>query len=100
MDKKNSSKKEKLKNHAAKLKEKSKELEKEVRGKTVGYILGGLGVVAGLAWNDTIKAIIGRFFPGERTGIFAHLAYASLMTILVVIAGIYLSRLIQKENKK
>ena len=41
-----------------KVKEEGKALKKEVRERTLGFITGGLGLVAGLAWNDAIKALI------------------------------------------
>lgn len=79
------------------LKEKSKHFEKEIRTQGVGYIVTALGLIAGLAWNEAIKSIITTFFPQEDATIVAKLGYAVIVTIVVVILGIYLTRLIKKD---
>jgi uncharacterized membrane protein len=66
------------------IKKKSAELESSVREKTVGYITAAFGLVAGLAWNDAIKALIEKVFPGAGEGIFAKFGYALLITAIVV----------------
>ncbi len=38
-------------------------LRGEFKKRVAGYILAGLGLVAGLAWNDAIKALIDSLFP-------------------------------------
>lgn len=83
----------------SKIREKSREIQHEIRSRTVGYILTGLGVVVGLAWNDTISAVIQYFFPNEKTTILAKVIYAALLTTVVVIIGIYLSRFAEKKSK-
>ncbi|MBX4200826.1 DUF5654 family protein [Candidatus Parcubacteria bacterium] len=72
----------------------------EFKTKTIGYILAAMGLVAGLAWNEAIKAIITWFFPGLGSDIIAKLMYAGIVTIFIVIASFYLLRLIQKEEVK
>ena len=47
-----------MKQISRKIKEKSKEFQQEVREKTFGYIVASFGLVAGLAWNEAIKAMI------------------------------------------
>lgn len=81
----------------AKIKEKSKRFEKEIRTQGVGYIVTALGLVAGLAWNEAIKNIIDTFFPNTNDTILAKLSYAIVVTIIVVILGIYLTRLAKKD---
>jgi hypothetical protein len=81
------------------LKDRGAELEKEIREKTLGYILTSFGLVAGLAWNEAIKAFIERFFSDPGNGLRAKFLYAILVTIAVVIISLYLSRLF-KVNKK
>lgn len=80
-----------------KIKEKSRHFEKEIRTQSVGYIVTALGLVAGLAWNEAIKNIIDTFFPNTNDTILAKLGYAVAITIIVVILGIYLTRLAKKD---
>ncbi|MBI4159908.1 hypothetical protein HY504_01950 [Candidatus Wolfebacteria bacterium] len=58
-----------------------------------------LGLVAGLAWNEAIKAFIEYFFPVSQNSILAKLTYAVLLTIIVVVLTVYLVRLTGKERK-
>ena len=65
----------------------------------MGYILAGLGLVAGLAWNEAIKAFIEQVIPVGGNTLFAKLLYAGVVTIIVVFASVYLARLLEdKEN--
>ena len=89
---------EKSKTRTQKLKEKSKEIEQEIRSHVIGYILGGLGIVAGLAWSDAIKAAISKYFPSDKGTIIAQFTYAFLVTVVVVIAGIHLTKLTKKKK--
>jgi len=70
----------------------------EVKEKTVGYILAALGLVAGLAWNEAIKALIERFFPVGTSTLLVRFSYAVLITIVVVVVSIYLTRLSKKKE--
>lgn len=54
--------------------------------------MAGLGLVAGLAWNDAIKSLIDAVFTFSRTGIIAQFAYAVLITAVVVLIGNYVFR--------
>ncbi|MGB9936758.1 MAG: DUF5654 family protein [Methanobacterium sp.] len=51
------------------------------------------GLIAALAWNEAIKAIITEFFP-KGNGITGLLIYAVLITIIAVIATILIGRAI------
>lgn len=82
------------------IKDKGVELEREVREKTLGYIITSFGLVAGLAWNDAIKAFIERFFSDPRNGLKAKFLYAVFLTVVVVAVSLYLSRLFKVEKKK
>ncbi len=81
-------------------KDKGSELEKEVREKTLGYIITSFGLVAGLAWNDAIKAFIERFFDEPGDGLKAKFLYAIILTVAVVSVSLYLSRIFKVEKKK
>jgi len=74
------------------------DLKNEVREKTFGYIVGALGLVAGLAWNEAIKALIEYFFPASQNGILAKFIYAILITIIIVLTSTYLVKLSTKKE--
>ena len=80
------------------LKEEVKTLQKEVRERTIGYLLAAFGLVAGLAWNDAIKTAIEEFFPLKGDTILAKLIYAVLITLIVVVITMYLARLSKKND--
>ena len=79
-----------------KIKQEGAELKKEVREKTLGYILTAFGLVAGLAWNEAIKGLIDYFFPAQGNGLWAKFVYAAILTIVLVIFGVYLAKLFNK----
>ncbi len=82
-----------------KVKEEGKTLRKEVRERTLGYITGGLGLVAGLAWNDAIKALIEYLFPLGKDSIPAKFVYAVLISVIVVALSVYLVRLLKTDEQ-
>lgn len=65
-------------------------IREEIREKSFGYIAVGLGFVAGLAWNEAIRALIDELFPLSRDGIFAKFVYAGVITIVIVVITSYL----------
>ncbi len=78
--------------------EKSKQLEREVRDKTLGYIMAGLGFVAGLAWNDAIKTAIEALFPLQRDSMWVKFLYAAVITLVVVAGSLLLARIMGKSD--
>jgi hypothetical protein len=79
-----------------KIKDKGLKLEHEVREKTVGYIVASFGLVAGLAWNEAIKAFIEAFFPLQKDTLKAKFIYAVAITFVLVLVSLYLSRFLSK----
>ena len=74
-------------------------LRQEARERTMGYVTGAFGVIAGLAWNDFVKALIENIFPAEENGtLWAKFAYAGTMTFIVVGVTVYLSRILKEGN--
>ena len=68
-------------------------LASEVREKTAMYIMGGLGVVVGLAWNEAIKGLIEYFLPFAGAGtLIAKFIYAIFLTLVIVVSTTYLLR--------
>ena len=53
------------------------------------------GLIAALAWNEAIKAIILAYFP-PQSGITGLLIYAILITIIAVVATVLIGRAIAK----
>ncbi len=57
------------------------------------YILGGLGIVVGLAWNEAIKGLIEYTFPFTSSGsLVAKFVYAIILTLVIVLATMYIFR--------
>ncbi|OIO48798.1 MAG: hypothetical protein AUJ39_02100 [Parcubacteria group bacterium CG1_02_42_13] len=83
------------------MKKEGEEIKKELQHRMTGYIVGALGLVAGLAWNDAIKALIEYLFPLAKNTLLAKFIYAILMTFIIGIVASYLIRFFDKkeENK-
>ncbi len=68
-------------------------LRKELREKTVGYMVAALGLVAGLAWNDAISALIKELFPLDQGSLVAKFVYAAVITVAIVLGSMQLVRI-------
>lgn len=64
----------------------------EVLDQLLTLLIGGLGLVAALAWNDAVRAMFDAFFP-QRGGIIAKFVYAVLVTVVIVLVTMRLRRL-------
>ncbi len=83
----------------SKWRERKEEVQREVRAKTVGYLLTALGLVAGLAWNEAITEAIKQAFPFGADSIWAKFIYAAVITLFVVIVSLYLGKLLGAKEK-
>lgn len=63
-----------------------------MRQRTAGYVLTALGLVAGLAWNEAISALIKTFFPLDDSGLIAKFIYALIITAVIVWASLKISK--------
>lgn len=81
-----------------KIRTESRELSGEVREKVVGYIVAAFGLIAGLAWNDAVKALIEQFIPSKQNSLLAKFGYAALISIVVIAVSMYLVRLTKKKE--
>ncbi|OGM89423.1 hypothetical protein A3J77_01945 [Candidatus Wolfebacteria bacterium RBG_13_41_7] len=88
-----------IKKQFKKIKRESEEIKNEAKKKVVGYIVAAFGLVAGLAWNEAIKAFIEYIFPLSANTLLVKFIYAFLVTLAVVLISVYLVRLFG-ENKK
>ena len=60
--------------------------------------MAGMGLVAGLAWNEAIKALIEYLYPLDQNSLLAKFIYAALITVIIVMFSTYLFG--PKEDKK
>ena len=74
-------------------------LRAEIRERTLGYMLAAFGFVAGLAWNDAIQASIGYLYPLPENTLPAKFLYAIIISIVVVLISVSISRLFHRLNK-
>jgi hypothetical protein len=58
---------------------------------TAGLVTTAFAFVAGLAWNQAIQSIF-IYFLGTPNSIPANLSYAIIITIVAVIATVYIAR--------
>lgn len=70
----------------------AQKIRKQVRIQTITYIVGAMGLVAGLAWNEAIKGLIEYFFKTGHNSLPAKFIYAILITLLVAVISMYLIR--------
>lgn len=74
---------------------KEKSMSEQVVHQMSSLITSAFGLVAALAWNDAIKAILDRFFK-KGDGLTAQLVYAVVITLFAVIATVWLGRIAAK----
>lgn len=80
-----------------KQKEEIKELRSTFFSKTVTLLLGGFGLVAALAWNDAIQTLFKQLFAETSGGLVAKFLYALVVTGILALVSIKLSRDEQKH---
>lgn len=88
------------KHKIAQIRQSSAELSRQVREKIVGYIVAALGLIAGLAWNDAVKAAIESIFPAQENSLWARFGYAIFISIVIVIISINLLKITQRHEDK
>ena len=67
--------------------------------KILALLVGGFGLVAALAWNDAVQALVIHFLgPNSASGnLIAKFIYALIVTAILVLASI---RVGQEEERK
>lgn len=86
------------KSQLQKLKKTGVKFQREIQEKTIGYILAALGLVAGLAWNEAIKALLESIFPASNDTVIAKFIYAIFLTGLIIMLSSWLMRWLKKLN--
>jgi len=74
------------------MKKRNHKIRNEVVNKITALITAAFGLVAALAWNETIQTIFRRVY-GTYESIPAQLIYAITVTIIAVIAAMYMGRI-------
>ena len=72
-------------------------MKKKVIEKLAALITAAFGLVAALAWNDTIKAIFKQVF-GTAEGVWSMLTYAVIVTIIAVLVTIKIGNAAEKAK--
>lgn len=78
------------------MKENVDNVKSEVMKTIATLITTAFGLIAALAWNEAIKAVIAEFFK-TGGGVTGLLIYAVLITIIAVIATLLIARAIPAE---
>jgi len=73
-------------------------MKKEVIDKLAALITAAFGLIAALAWNSTIQAVFNEVF-GESSTIIAMIVYAVVVTIIAVIATIYIGKIAEQKTE-
>jgi membrane protein YdbS with pleckstrin-like domain len=74
-------------------------MRNEVIEKLAALVTVAFGLVAALAWNSAIQAVFARFFGTAQT-LIANIAYAVFVTVIAVIATIWIGKIAEKSKKK
>lgn len=75
-------------------------MKSEVIDKLAALVTAAFGLVAALAWNGAIKAIFLKVF-GDAEGLGPMLIYALVVTLIAVLATIWIGKAAQKaKNEK
>lgn len=79
-----------------------KTFREELLSQLVTLSTSGFGIVAALAWNDTVQTFVNQFItpriPGS--GLISKLLYALLITLLAVLITFQLSRIAARLQHK
>ena len=74
-------------------------MQKEIIEKIAVLITTAFGLVAALAWNGAIQAIFKEVF-GTAEGIGPMLIYAVVVTIIAVVATMWIAKIAERGKSK
>lgn len=74
-------------------------MKSEVIDKLAALVTAAFGLVAALAWNGAIQAIFKKVF-GTAEGVGPMLVYAIIVTIIAVIATLWVGKASAKAKKE
>lgn len=78
---------------------KDKSLKLELVEKMTTLATAGLGFVAGLAWNEAMQDLFEAVLPAQSS-LLAKFAYALLVTVVIVLVTVQLSRMADKLKEQ
>ena len=74
-------------------------MKNEIIEKLASLITAAFGLVAALAWNGAIQAVFKEVF-GTSEGVVPMLVYAVLVTVIAVLATLWIGKISERANKK
>ncbi|MEM4598968.1 MAG: DUF5654 family protein [Candidatus Diapherotrites archaeon] len=80
-------------------KEELKKTRVEVIERISALMTAAFGLIAALAWNDAIKSLFAEGGPLYFLATYGIWAYAVLVTIIAVVATIWIGRMAQKAKE-
>jgi hypothetical protein len=84
-----------MKPQLQKAREKVRETNREVMIQTATLMNSAFALVAALAWNEALKALIERYIPAGST-LYSQVLYALVLTVIVVLVSMRLTRIIRR----
>lgn len=78
--------------------EKKESLKTEVFDQVVTLLLGGLGLVAALAWNEAILSLFKQLFP-QGGGLGYKFLYAAVVTVIIVVISVRLRKIKERTSQ-
>ena len=73
------------------------DIPKQATAQSLTYVIAAFGLVAALAWNEAIKALINKFFIADGN-IISLFIYAVIVTLVAVLATSRLNKLTEQFN--
>ncbi len=77
--------------------EKIRETKKQVFYHTATLINSAFALVAALAWNEAIKALLDRYVP-SGSALYSKFLYALILTIVIVLVSMKLTKVINEHK--
>lgn len=72
--------------------QKREKLAEQVVDRISTLAIASLGLVAALAWDDSVKSIFQLIFPQAQSNVIAKLIYAFVVTLIAVLVTLFLAR--------
>lgn len=57
----------------------------QTKDRTAHYLLAGMSVAVGLAWNDAVKKSIDYYLPLSKSSVRTYFVYALALTVILVL---------------
>ncbi len=87
-----------MKADIGKAKQNLQKTKNQVFAQTATLINGAFALIAALAWNEAIKALIDRYVPAGSS-LYSKFLYALVLTTIVVLISMKLTKIIDQYHK-